>query len=100
MYLNLSIYSMQFMIKFSEYNVKVNIYDKHGNFLFYIYDNECSILIDESIYNLLRKITYMYNKYFDVKLEHTMLYLYSLENYNILLDSNSVIEWDLCFFKF
>jgi len=88
MYLNLSIYSMQFMIKFSEYNVKVNIYDKHGNFLFYIYDNECSILIDESIYNLLRKITYMYNKYFDVKLEHTMLYLYSLENYNILLDSN------------
>ena len=37
MYLNLSIYSMQFMIKFSEYNVKVNIYDKHGNFLFYIY---------------------------------------------------------------
>lgn len=73
---------------YSEYVVDIEIYDKHNKFLFNIYSDYCLVLIDETILNLLKKITYQYNKIYDDKIDYNMIYIYNEKNYNIINDSN------------
>lgn len=73
---------------FSQYVLKVNVCDKKGNRMFEIYDSDCSIVIDETIYSLLTKICYSYNKVYNKKIEVSMIYIFTPNNFNILSKSN------------
>jgi hypothetical protein len=76
--------------KASKYILRIRVHDKECKHLFDIYDKECSVLIDESIISLLRKLAFMIHKLgiYNNSIDHTMLYIYTNTNYNMLVDAN------------
>lgn len=75
--------------KLSNYVIKIRLHDKNGKFLVEIYDNPCSVIIDESILSMLRKISYVLGNIKEFEnIDHTMLYIYTLTNYNILCNAS------------
>lgn len=70
--------------QFSKYVLKLRIFSRTNKLLFEIYDNPCSIIVDESIISMIRKIAYMMRQNGYKNIDHTMIYIYTQTNYNIL----------------
>jgi len=76
-------------MNYSNYVLDLDICDKSDNLLFKIYDKTCLVLLDETILQLLKKITFVYNKkYPKNKLSHSSIYIYNKKNYNIISKTN------------
>lgn len=67
---------------YSEYVVDIKLFNKSGDEIGKINDETCLVLLDETVYQLLKKISYKLNS------SPELMYIYTKDNYNILINGN------------
>lgn len=85
-------------VQVSKYVLKIRIYDKSGKFLTELYTTPCSVIVDEPILSMYRKITYALHMLSSStedsslsiysNIDHTMIYVYTSTNFNIACTSS------------